>query len=274
MRKLHARLGLRALALVAAIGCTAPAAAHAAGYRQGTCGEFTVAVIPDTQNYVDYRHQKAAGHPFNALDLFKQQMRYIADNARSAGGEIVFATHLGDVWQHYSRWTDPAHEARGFKAMPNAMSSEVANSPRAETLSVEAPGAVEGFRLIAGKLPFSVIPGNHDYDALWTDPAHPPQAERKDGLRTGIRHVGGLTGFQSAFSDRSEFFKDQPWYVGSHDGGGDSAQVFAAGGCRFLHIGLQFDAPDASLAWASRIIRRYPGLPTIVSTHKYLDRAG
>jgi hypothetical protein len=110
------------------------------------------------------------------------------------------------------------------------------------------PAAVLGFQLIAGRLPFSVVPGNHDYDALWTDPAHP---DRPDLQQDGVRHIGGLTGFQSAFSDQSQFFKGQPWYVASHDGGADSAQVFTSGQCRFLHIGLQYQAPNASLAWAA-----------------------
>lgn len=262
-----ASAGLAAIAL-------SPAAADAASYRQGGCGEFTVAVIPDTQNYVDYRHQKAAGFPIDAADLFFEQMRYIAEHARGAGGDIVFATHLGDVWQHYSLWTDPAHTARGFRAMPNAMSSEVAESPRAQTRDFEIPTAIAGFGLIAGKLPFSVVPGNHDFDALWTDPAHPPQPGLKRRLATGIRHLGGLGNFQSAFSHQSRFFKGQDWYVDSHDGGADSAQVFAAGKCRFLHIGLQYQAPDATLAWAERVIHRFPDLPTIVTTHDFTDRDG
>lgn len=261
-------------AVVASLMAVAPAAAQAAGYREGACGAFTVAVIPDTQNYVDYRHQKAAGFPFDAADQFLEQMRYVADNARGSGGDIVFATHLGDVWQHYSAWTDPEHAQRGFKSMPNAMSSEVAQGPRKETRSFEIPTAAKAFRLIAGKLPFSVVPGNHDYDALWTDPAYPPNPELTGRLKAGIRHIGGLDGFRSAFSDRSEFFRGQPWYVASHDGGADSAQVFTAGKCRFLHIGLQYHAPDASLAWAERVIRRHPGLPTIVTTHDYLGRDG
>jgi len=264
-------------ALVPLLLGAAPAATHAvpeATAKGGGCGEFTVAMIPDTQNYLDYKHQKSAGYPLDGTDLFFEQMRWIADHAKSAGGDIVFATQVGDVWQHYSAWMDPAHEARGFKSMPNAMSSEVAEGPRAQTRAFEIPNAVKGFRLIAGKLPFAVVPGNHDYDALWTDPAHPPQPERKDSLKTGLRHLGGLDGFRSAFSDQSEFFKSQSWYVDSHDGGADSAQLFTAGKCRFLHIGLQFDAPDASLAWATRVIHRFPGVPTIVSTHKYLDRDG
>lgn len=252
--------------LVATPSAAKPAQAPAS--PANPCGAFTVAMIPDTQNYVDYRHQRWSGFAFDAVEQFYAQMRWIAANAKSAGGDIVFATHVGDVWQHYSDWMDPGHAARGFKWMPNG-GSEVAMSPKVHTRGFEIPVAVQAHRLIAGKLPFSVVPGNHDYDALWTDPAHPPR-----GKRAGKRHVGGLTGFQSAFSDRSQFFKGQPWYVASNDGGADSAQIFTAGQCRFLHIGLQYHAPDASLDWAAGVIRRFPGLPTIVSTHDYLARNG
>lgn len=256
----------------AVIGLAAqPAEAAAAGYRNGDCGDFTVAMIPDTQNYVDYRHQKWSGFPFDATEQFYEQMLWIGDNARSAGGDIVFATHVGDIWQHYSEWMDADHAARGFKWMPNVGGSQVAVSPKVHTRAFEIPAAAKGFELIAGKLPFSVVPGNHDLDALWTDPAQPP---RKEPKQDGVRHAGGLRGFQSAFSDKSPFFAGRPWYVDAHDGGADSAQVFTAGQCRFLHIGLQYHAPDASLAWAAEVIRRHPGLPTIVSTHDFVHRDG
>lgn len=243
-----------------------PATAQAAGYRQGDCGEFTVAVIPDTQNYVDYRHQKWSGFPFDAVEQFYQQMRWVGDNAVSAGGDIVFATHVGDVWQHYSKWMDPGHAARGFKWNFNG-GSEVAMSPKIHTRGFEIPASAQAFELISGKLPFSVVPGNHDLDALWTAPTSATNSRP-------MRHVGGLTGFQSVFSDKSEFFSGKPWYVDTHDGGADSAQIFTAGQCRFLHIGLQYHAPDASLEWASAVLRRFPDLPTIVTTHDYLRRDG
>lgn len=248
-----------------------PSAANAAGYRQGACGDFTVAMIPDTQGYVDYRHQKASGFPYDGAEQLYDQMRWIGEHAQSAGGDIAFATHMGDVWMHYSKWMDPAHAARGFKWMPNVGGSEVAASPKPQTETFEIPVAIQAYQLIQGKLPFSVLAGNHDFDALWTDPAHPPRPEAKD---PGRRHLGGLTGFQLAFSDQSEFFKDKAWYVGSHDGGADSAQIFTAGRCRFLHIGLQYQAPDESLEWAARMIARFPGIPTIVSTHDYINRQG
>ena len=61
---------------------------------------FTIAVIPDTQNYVDFTHQRAEGFAFDARDLMDQQLQFVADNSVSRGGDIVFATAVGDVWQH------------------------------------------------------------------------------------------------------------------------------------------------------------------------------
>ncbi|MBN7796128.1 metallophosphoesterase [Parahaliea mediterranea] len=236
---------------------------------------FTIAVIPDTQNYLDYTHQTAEGFPFDANAMFIEQMRYIADNLESEGGDIAFVTSLGDVWQHQTEKMDPEHRARGFEAVPNPL-FDGHFAPTEKTRTVEMPKAHEGFSLIAGKVPFSVVPGNHDYDAMWTDAGHPPAAEfnPRDWSSLGVLHPGGLDNFRSVFGAETAFFKGKPWYVASHDGGADSAQVFTAGGYRFLHIGLQFDPPNDSLAWAARVIARYPGLPTIVSTHDYLNTQG
>lgn len=236
---------------------------------------FTIAVLPDTQNYMDYTHQKAEGFPFDANELFFTQMRYIADNLESQGGEIAFVTSLGDVWQHQTEAMDPEHAARGFKAVPNPIfGTHFAPTPKVKT--IEMPAAKKGFEMIAGKVPFSVVPGNHDYDAMWTDSKFPPAAQinPKDLTTIGMLHPGGLNNFRSVFGADTPFFKDKPWYVGHHDGGADSAQVFEAGGYRFLHIGLQFDPPNASLEWAASMIKKHPGLPTIVSTHDYMNEKG
>ena len=196
-----------------------------------------------------------------------------ADHLKSQGGDIAFVSVLGDAWQHQSLPIDPAHAARGFKRIANPyMDREFAPTDKVHT--VEMPMAQRGYELIAGKTPFSVVPGNHDYDAMWTDASHPPAPVFKDMSSLGELHAGGLDNFRTVFSDQSEFFKGKPWYVASHDGGADSAQIFTAGGYRFLHIGLQFDAPNASLEWAAEIIKRYPGMPTIVSTHDFLETDG
>lgn len=236
---------------------------------------FTIAVIPDTQNYIDYTHQKAEGFPFDANEMFFEQLKYVADNVESQGGDIAFVTSLGDIWQHQSLQIDPEHERRGFKSVPNPiLDAHLAPTPKAR--SVEIPAARRGFELLKGKVPFSVVPGNHDYDAMWTEARFPPTANAtlEDWSTVGKLHSGGLDNFRSVFGSDTPFFKDKPWYVASHDGGADSAQIFSAGGYRFLHIGLQWDAPDASLEWAASVIHKYPGLPTIVSTHDYLNPQG
>ncbi len=241
---------------------------------------FTIAVLPDTQNYLDYTHQMAEGFPFDANELFLEQMQYIADNLESEGGDIAFVTSLGDVWQHQTLAMDPEHAARGFKSVPNPI-MDAHLAPSDKTLTVEMPKAHEGFSLIAGKTPFSVVPGNHDYDAMWTDAKFPPKATSPAEVdmndlagSLGVLHPGGLENFRSVFGAETEFFKDKPWYVSSHDGGADSAQVFESGGYRFLHIGLQFYPPNDTLAWAASVMEAYPGLPTIISTHDYLRQDG
>jgi len=255
---------------VAIMALSTAATAQAQNYRQGDCGTFTIAAIPDTQNYVDFRAQQWSGFALDGTEQFYGQMKWIKANAASNGGDVVFATHLGDVWQHYSAWMDEGHAERGMGWLPNA-GSTVAQSPKVTTRGFEIPAAKLAMDIIDGALPFSIVPGNHDYDALWTSPLDPPRPEDN---YLGTRHVGGLTGYLSAFSDQSDLLKDKPWLVGSNDQGADTAQVFTAGQCKFLHIGLQFQAPDASLDWASRIIAQHPNLPTIITTHHFLGRSG
>ncbi|MDQ1153263.1 serine/threonine protein phosphatase [Brevundimonas sp. SORGH_AS_0993] len=261
---------VKASGLVAGLLLAASAAAAQPAGRQ-----FTVAVIPDTQNYVDYTHQRAAGFPFDARDLMTQQFRFVADHSASRGGDIVFATAVGDIWQHPTIAIDPDHAARGFR--PRSQPGAPGPERWAEGVrTVEVPAALDAFRQIDGALPFSVVAGNHDYDAQWWEASWPgdPTAPQGDLRRLGMIHVGGLTEWSRAFGDQSPFFRGRAWYVASHDGGADSAQMFEAVGYRFLHIGLQFAPSDASLKWAEAVIHAHPGLPTLITTHDFLDKTG
>ena len=51
-------------------------------------------------------------------------------------------------------------------------------------------------------------------------------------------------------------------------------QKFTAGGFTMLNINLTFQPDDATLAWAQGVIDSNPGLPTIISTHDYLNIDG
>lgn len=253
-----------AAALGAAVVSPAPAA-------PATGRDFTIAVLPDTQNYIDYTHQAVEGFPFDGRELFMAQMRYVADHLTANGGDIAFVSGLGDVWQHQTLLIDPAHAARGFQRSATPIIDK-ATPPKVR--EVEMPSARDGYLLLAGKTPFSVVPGNHDYDAMWPDANHPPRPTETSAGDIGKLHAGGLTNFVSVFGADTDFFRGKPWYVASHDHGADSAQIFTAGGYKFLHIGLQFDPPDASLAWAAEVMKRHPGLPTIISTHDYMNKDG
>ena len=260
---------LLALAACAHTGSPAPPAS------------FSIAVIPDTQNYLDYTHQTAEGFAFDASELFLAQMRDVARRAAGSGGDVVFVASVGDVWQHQTETIDPEHAARGFEAVPNPV---LAFPPRAQVESVEIPKAIEGYRILSDAgLPFGVAPGNHDHDAMWTDKQFPPNLEklRNDpaSIRMvpedlGILHIGGLDNFRSAFGADSEFFRDKPWYVDHYGGGANSAQVFAAGGYEFLHIAIEMQPPDEVLGWVRGVLARHPGKPAIVTTHDYLSTAG
>lgn len=241
---------------------------------------FTLAVIPDTQNYVDFHNQRAEGFPFDAGDMFLDQMAYVERHLRVNGGPIAFVAAVGDVWQHSpGDVPDPASAARGLRSVPSPLLASAASPKwRDPVLHLELPLAVAGYRMIAGKVPFALVPGNHDYDAVWTDARFPPDATaqigagRPNGL--GLLLLGGLDLWRHSFGDETSFFKGRPWYVSSFHHGADSAVIFEAAGRRFLHLGLEMQPDDAVLDWARGVIARLRGLPTIVTTHQYLRPDG
>ena len=90
----------------------------------------------------------------------------------------------------------------------------------------------------------------------------------------GMLHIGGLDNFRSSFGEDTDFFAGKTWYVDAFRGGANSAQLFEAGGYRFLHFALEMNADDEVVAWVESVLARFPGVPTILSTHDYLDPRG
>lgn len=261
-------------------GCAHHAMHDALHASHDPSATFQIAMIPDTQNYTDYTHQKAEGFVFDASEMFIQQMEWIAARSRSNGGDIAFVASVGDVWQHQTKAIDEAHAARGMTRVDNPLFAGHFD-PTPKAAEIEIPKAIEGYeRIAAAGLPFGVAPGNHDYDAMWSDSRFPPNVEksRRDLEWTaediGMLHVGGLSNFRSAFGADRPFFKGKPWYVASHRGGNSSAQVFVAGGYHFLHFALEMQAGDEVIAWVESVMEKYKGFPTIISTHDYLNPRG
>ena len=222
---------------------------------------FSVVMLPDTQNYVDYSRQQAAGFALDSSELYFEQMEDIAARSPSNSGNVVFVASVGDVWQHATETVDLDHREQGFGRL-NDGNPDVPWEVTEETLTFEIPTAVAGYRLLNEVgIPFGVAPGNHDYDAAWRET---PQDV----------HIGGLVNFIDAFGQDSEFFQDQPWYISGFSQGTSSAQTFTGGGYRFLHLAFEMQPSDDVLAWAQSVVDDNPGMPTIISTHDFLNPAG
>jgi hypothetical protein len=243
---------------------------------------FTLVMLPDTQNAVDFTRQKAEGFAIDSSEIFIQQMEYIASRSVSNGGDVAFLASVGDVWQHVTSDTDPGHVARGIESMLGEEFGFTQLIRPDETLNFEIPISKQGYQLISDVgIPFGVAPGNHDYDAWWAVAIPHAESEELESIQNSEGapidfkiHVGGLNNFREVFGSDTDFFQDKDWYVEGFKGGGSSAQVFSAGGYRFLHLAFEMQAGDEVVTWALGVINKYPGLPTIISTHDYLSASG
>ena len=146
--------------------------------------------------------------------------RYLNQHRRDAN--IVFLTHLGDVTEH------------GTEA--------------------EIALAAEAFGTLDGKLPYSVLAGNHDIRSA-------------DDQR-------GDSPYLRAFGPRR--FAAMPTFGGASPDGYNSFHVLRAGGRDWLVLALDWRISDKGLAWAQEVIDRHRTLPAILTTHDlaYADDAG
>ncbi|QDU71856.1 PEP-CTERM sorting domain-containing protein [Mucisphaera calidilacus] len=202
---------------------------------------FSLAVIPDTQ---------IQSLNDTWVESFRDQTRWIRDNY--VPENIVLATHVGDVVQG---------ELAGLEQIIPQYSWQ------AQLLrSDDVLGALDEAN-VGGSLAYSVSSGNHDY------------------LPTGDKVNGddpiSPTGFTTYYGpDR---YAGYDWYGGGDSTGFNHYQMFEANGHTYLHLNLEYEPENAELDseldrggfadaidWAQSIIGANPGVPTIISTHKYL----
>jgi len=197
---------------------------------------FTIAVISDTQNYVDTTHLQ----PFN-MNFFLSQTKYLADNVNNLN--LAFVTHVGDVVQH----GDGTNGAPGNRSY--GVGEEWVNAGAAMDI-LDSTG-----------LPFGMSIGNHDYDNF----------SYKSGKLPLVSNVS----WKKHFGSRSKYFAGKSWYGGASDNltvnpGLSSYQTFSASGKKFLHISLEMEPGDKAIAWAQGVIDSHPRYATIITTHSYL----
>ncbi|GIG19442.1 hypothetical protein Cch01nite_01660 [Cellulomonas chitinilytica] len=121
--------------------------------------------------------------------------------------------------------------------------------------------------LDAAGVPNTVVPGNHDMD-LTTGAAplyqqfFPPSRYAGASWNTPAASYGGYLG------------QDQFGPDGVDRQNLDSYALFSASGLDFLVLNLEYNPPDAALAWARRVLAAYPQRRAILVTHSYVDVTG
>ncbi len=203
---------------------------------------FTIAVIPDTQNYVDDTKPQP-----DSLNFFKAETLYLAKHKNDMN--LAFVTHVGDVVQH----------GDGTNGSPG----NTAYGAGREWDRVKQAMDI----LAASGVPFGMSIGNHDYDNYsYSTP------EGNHPLKSNVM-------WKNRFGSGSSYFAGKSWYGGAsdvltHSPGISSYQTFSAGGKTFLHISLEMEASDNVLAWAQGVIDFHKGYATIITTHEYLGPPG
>ncbi|WP_327420789.1 metallophosphoesterase [Streptomyces sp. NBC_01230] len=142
----------------------------------------------------------------------KETFHYLVAQRQEAN--IAFMTHLGDVTEHGSE------EEIGL--------------------------AADTFRTIHGKVPYSVLAGNHD-------------------INSGTDDQRGDTAYLRAFGPQR--FTSMPTFGGASPDGYNSYHVLRAAGREWLVLALDWRASEKGLAWAQGVLDAHPTLPVILTTH-------
>jgi len=194
----------------------------------GHDSDFTLVVLPDTQDYADrsVNHARKKWGK-DCSGYFGIQTAWVKDNARKLN--IRFLLHTGDITQ------------------------------------MDQPGewriAQEALAPLNGVVPYALAVGNHDMGCLLDESAH--------GKTATSRH-----------SRLDEFFpaasiSEQPWFADCLDDSlANAAYRFEQGALKFLILSLEFKPRDESLAWASRMVDKFPDHRVIVMTHGYMNPKG
>ncbi|WP_424529584.1 LamG-like jellyroll fold domain-containing protein [Sphaerisporangium viridialbum] len=143
----------------------------------------------------------------------RETFRYLIEERKS--GNVAFMTHLGDVTEHGSE-----HE-------------------------IELAG--DTFRSIDGKVPYSVLAGNHD-------------------IRSSTDDQRGDSAYLRAFGPHR--FAKAPTFGGASPDGYNSYHVVHAAGRRWLVLALDWRISDRGLGWAQGVIDANRTLPVILTTHE------
>ena len=191
------------------VGSGAGAGRHAWHTASGAEARSTKAALPTVVVLPDTQYY-ASSFP----EILADQTRWIVDQKEHRN--IAVALHLGDI-------VDTSNDVSQW---------QVANS---------------SMRVMDGRVPYVIVPGNHDTDAS----------------RAGLidDYFGPST---------------MPWIGGTMDKGKieNTYTLVDIGAQQWLILGLEFCPRNAVVTWADGILKNYPHLPAIIVTHAFLYEDG
>lgn len=205
--------------------------------RANAAQGFTIAVLPDTQYYVEDAHTDKK--------IFEAQTSWLATNR--ATQKIAFVLHEGDV---VGSMCQPRQWDRAGAAM----------------------------KVLDGKLPYAITPGNHDTISYNTvSPIDSSSTVNPDCEQLGfpIRTIN--TSMWNAHFPDYVFTRFQPQtWQGTMVAGDSSASWhrFSAGGVSFVVIALPFGPSQQQVTWARGIASEHPADTVILLTHDFLHVDG
>jgi len=171
-------------------------------------GSFTVAVLPDTQNYSE-----------RFPDTYKAQTNWIVENRKDRN--IACVLHLGDITNN--------------------------NAP------VEWENARAAMKILDGKLPYFLVPGNHDYSK-------------------GGHCLDRTTGLNDYFSQAE--YRELPTFGGTYDKEPRHLEnnygTFSAEGRDFLVLAMEFGPRRDVVRWANEVVAQHKKRAAILITHAYM----
>ncbi len=244
----------------AALSALLTAGASTAWAYDALSSKFSLIAIPDPQYYTVVQWKNDS--------YFNTQMNWIVANRNTKNIGFVFG--LGDNTQDGNAYN--ADGSYSGNITPSGMTAWVSGAPSIDTVDPtnhnfhaewERASAAWGI-LDSANIPYYTVPGNHDY-YHWDQKKLPTEFLQYFGPQR-YQNKSWFGGYSPANTSTNTAVKP---YAGMN-----TYSYFSAGGYKFLNLTLQ-DVPDSGdLTWAQSVVSANPGLPTIISTHEYMDTNG
>jgi len=194
-------------------------AGSAAGGSSGAAtgrSSFLLPVLPDTQFYSRYSATQFV--PQYGTNPFEVQTQWVVDNKKNLN--IPFAMQLGDVVDQQGKSDQWVAASKAMKILED------------------------------GKVPYSVIPGNHDV--------------ADQGARSS---EGNAANYLANFGASTLQRQGGSTLIGTYQNGYSSAYRFSAEGHDWVVLSIGWNASDDTFAWAQGILDANKGVPAILSSH-------